>query len=349
MLAFSKPKLSYKQQIEHLKQKGIHFDKMSEKEALHYLQYHNYLFKLISYRKNYPKDVTNSRYLHLDFATLVDLAVIDMYLRSLVLKMSLNIEHFSKVNLLKRITDDNSEDGYSIVKNYLDTLSDSALNHINQELARNAKSPYCHQAYFKYKNCYPIWVFIEIISFGSFISFYKYCIEHLTTKDQDKYINIQNLCRAQKIPLSQSEQAKICRQKLKEDTISKSNFYLFLSIKRLRNAAAHNNCIISDLCNKSEQVYKRADTRMVKSLHHLGFSELTITNKLSNERVAELISCLYAHKCVVTSPGVNKHLAIELHDFTKRLFQHHNYQENNLIESTFHILSVIIDKWFPIV
>lgn len=44
-------KLSYEQQIEHLKKKGIQFNKMSEAEALCYLQQNNYLFKLISYRK----------------------------------------------------------------------------------------------------------------------------------------------------------------------------------------------------------------------------------------------------------------------------------------------------------
>lgn len=41
-----KPKLSYKQQILHLKEKGIQFNIITEDKALHYLQSNNYLFKL---------------------------------------------------------------------------------------------------------------------------------------------------------------------------------------------------------------------------------------------------------------------------------------------------------------
>lgn len=279
----------------------------------------------------------------------MDLAVIDMYLRSLVLKMSLNIEHFAKVKLLERITNDSSEDGYSIVENYLNTLTPPHFNHITQELSRNAKSPYCQQAYLKYKNHFPIWVFIEIISFGNFISFYKYCIEHLTEKDNAKFENVKTLCREKKDFLSKNKDAEICRQLLKEDSFLDKNFYLFLSIKRLRNAAAHNNCIINDLNNKSKLIYKNVDDRIIKDLHSLDFKKNTIRNKLSNERVAEIVSCLYAHKDVVTSSGINRHLAIELHEFTNRLFQHHDYQENELIRSTFEFLTKIIDKWFPVV
>ena len=128
----------------------------------------------------------------------------------------------------------------------------------------------------------------------------------------------------------------------------RSNFYLLLSIKRLRNAAAHNNCIISDLRDKAEQVYGRVDTRLVKQLGDIGLNELTIVNKLSNERIMEIISCLYAHKQIVSSAGVNYHLSIELHEFSSRLFRHHDYAENNLIKSTFEAIILIIDKWFPI-
>ena len=53
-----KPKLSYSQQIDHLKQKGVQFTEMSEDEALHYLQYNNDFFKLKSYRKNFNKDIS---------------------------------------------------------------------------------------------------------------------------------------------------------------------------------------------------------------------------------------------------------------------------------------------------
>lgn len=344
-----KPKLSYPDQIKHLKTKGVTFNEMTEADALHYLEHNSYLFKLSAYRKNYPKDINNKRYLHLDFSMLVDLAVIDMYLRSLMLKMSLNIEHFAKVKLMERITAKDEEDGYSIVSDYLDSLSPSERTFIDGELARNAKSPYCRQAYAKYKGAYPLWVFIEIISFGSFISFYKYCSDHLLNADKDAYRQVKSECRERRSAISQNAAAIQCRQLIKEDKVMRSNFYLLLSIKRLRNAAAHNNCIISDLRDKAEEVYGRVDTRLVKQLGDIGLNELTIVNKLSNERIMEIISCLYAHKQIVSSAGVNYHLSIELHEFSSRLFRHHDYAENNLIKSTFEAIILIIDKWFPIV
>lgn len=343
-----KPKLSYSDQIDHLKEKGVTFNKMSENDALHYLQYNSYLFKLSAYRKNYPKDITNKRYLHLEFATLVDLAVIDMYLRSLMLKMSLNIEHYAKVKLLERTTKKDGEDGYSIVADYLNSLTPEARQYIDHELERNAKSPYCRQAYAKYKDHYPLWVFIEIISFGSFISFYKYCANRLLDADETTYKQVQIECRNNQIPIYKNTKAYQCRLLIREDKIMVSNFYLLLSIKHLRNAAAHNNCIISDLRDKSPIIYHQADIRMVKQLKVIGLSEPTIINKLSNERIMEIISCLYAHKQIVSSPGVNKHLSVELHEFSHRLFQHHDYVENNLMRSTFEVIILIIDKWFPI-
>ena len=41
--------------IEHMKSKGITFNLMSENEATHFIQEHNYYLKVAAYRKNYNK------------------------------------------------------------------------------------------------------------------------------------------------------------------------------------------------------------------------------------------------------------------------------------------------------
>ena len=320
-----KQKLSYKEQIAHLKEKGIHFNIISEEEALHYLKYNTYLFKLSSYRKNYPKDMTGSKYLHLDFATLVDLAVIDMYLRSLVLKLSLNIEHFAKVNLMRKITTDSEEDGYSIVEDYFNTLSDRESSYIKMELERNAKSPYCKQAYQKYKQRLPVWVFIEIISFGSFLSFYKFCAERFRSRAGAHDKKLRKMCNDMT-----------------------NDFYLMLSVKRIRNAAAHNNCIINDL--RTQPSKKAVSFELVRALRNdLGFGQESIQKKISNIRIAQILTCLYMHKKLVSSPTINSHLSEELHNFVSRLFAKSKYDNNLLIKSTFDVLSAVVDKWYPIV
>ena len=78
-----KPFLNVFDQIQQLKEKGITFNLISEKEAETYLYNYNYYFKLTSYRKNYLKyfDGENEgKYIHLDFGYLKDLAVIDNWI-----------------------------------------------------------------------------------------------------------------------------------------------------------------------------------------------------------------------------------------------------------------------------
>ena len=48
-----KPLLRADEQIQHLKDKGITFNCISEEEAKDYLRFNNNLFRISSYRKNY--------------------------------------------------------------------------------------------------------------------------------------------------------------------------------------------------------------------------------------------------------------------------------------------------------
>ena len=98
-----KPILSYDDQIEHLKAKGVMFNKeFSENKAKEYLQSHNNLFRLLSYREDFKDN--QDKYKGLDFSNLVDLSRIDVKLRRIILCMSLDIEHYSKLQLLDFIT-----------------------------------------------------------------------------------------------------------------------------------------------------------------------------------------------------------------------------------------------------
>ena len=99
----NKLKLSYEGQINHLKSKGILFNKVSETKALEYLKLNNNFFKLKSYRKNFNKNKSKDQYVHLEFAYLSDLSIIDTRLRMIILEMALNIEHFTKVDLIRKI------------------------------------------------------------------------------------------------------------------------------------------------------------------------------------------------------------------------------------------------------
>lgn len=160
-----KGKLRHNQMIQQLEDKGIVFEKISKKDAEEYLIDKNYYYKLTSYRKNYEK--VDGQYQNLDFAHLVDLSSIDMRLRYHILKMALDIEHSIKTKLLKSITDNRNEDGYSIVSEF--RIFDK--RNYDRTIKVFSMSEYLSDMYQKRKNKIPAWVFIEIMSFGTLSKF----------------------------------------------------------------------------------------------------------------------------------------------------------------------------------
>ena len=114
-----KKKLTIDEQIEDLKKKGVTFEIMCEEDAKKFLRYNNYYFKLKSYAKNYPINPKNGKYVNLEFAYLVELSKLDMYLRKIILGMCLDVEHILKTRMLYDVSQNEKEDGYNIVKKYL--------------------------------------------------------------------------------------------------------------------------------------------------------------------------------------------------------------------------------------
>ena len=223
-----KPVLSSAQLIQKMKdEKGITFCIVSEKEAEEYLFNINNFLRTASYRKNYQKYQKGSnegKYINLDFAYLKELSTIDMHFRMEIIHLCIDIEHDLKVKILQEVEKSNI-DGYSVVREFL------AKNEgIVKKIAANCSSPFtCNliQKYFtieeeiepirnkkvniisKYDDC-PIWVFLELITFGDLIYFYIF----------------------------------FCEQMEIRPIISKSLLHL---VKNLRNGCAHNNCILANL------------------------------------------------------------------------------------------------------
>lgn len=122
-----KPKLTVDEQIERLKSKSVTFNLCVEEDARETLRDKTYYFKLAAYRVLFDKRVGGERdgeYVGLDFGHLRDLAAIDHMLRYTLLPMTLDVEHFAKVKLMREITEREDEDGYSIVADYQESLSE---------------------------------------------------------------------------------------------------------------------------------------------------------------------------------------------------------------------------------
>lgn len=315
MSIINKPKLIAEDQVIHLAQKGVKFSTISQKDALEYLIINSNYFKLTSYRKNFEKHITGpdaGKYLDLEFALLKDLAIIDMRLRYTLIHMALDIEHFSKVQLLRKIELALNEDGYSLVTDFIASLEARQKSYLESEISRNKKSPYCRAIISKYDGSYPIWAFVEIIPFGRLLSLYLFCADRF----DDKSLRDQH--------------------------------YLLLGVVQLRNAVAHNNCIINDLSpNTTEHDTRNAVNIALGEIK--GISKTTRQRKMSNVRVQQIVTLLFVHKVLVTSEGVHKNRAESLHRLTERMFKNLDTYHNDRITTTFVFLKNIIDSWFPVI
>lgn len=303
-----KPKLSYSEQVSHLVDKGIKFELMDKDTATNYLAKNNNFFKLMSYRKNYPKNIKTGKYIHMDFGHMVDLARIDTRLRVILIEMCLNIEHFSKVELIDKVTNADTEDGYSIVSDYFDSLDTIELSMLNKELTKSSISIYTKDLYDKYKQDLPIWAFLEMISFGTFIRFYSFCADRFDSKDM------------------------------------RNNRYLLMSIKKLRNAAAHNNCLINDLVSEDNSI--RSNYKVSQAVANIGIKAKQRRKRMSSARVALIVTCLYMHKQCVPSAGTHQLVSEKLRTLGERFFREYTYEDNPVIQSTFNFFKKIIDNWY---
>ncbi|MBB1068700.1 Abi family protein [Limosilactobacillus sp. RRLNB_1_1] len=162
----SKPMMNSSQLVKHMQEKGIKFEIASPKDARYMLDNTNYYFKLASYRVNFPKD-SKGRYINLDFAYLTDLASIDMQLRDYLLDLSLDIEHGIKVILLHQIVNDPKEDGYTIVREFKDKFP----KYYDRAFDAFKNNRYEKDMFHKYHEVIPVWVFMEIITFGTLLRF----------------------------------------------------------------------------------------------------------------------------------------------------------------------------------
>lgn len=323
-----KPMLCVEDLIEHSKSKGIVFNIISESDAEKYLDKNNNYFKLTSYRKNYAKITSGSnqgKYAHLDFAHLIELARLDVEIRHLLLKMCLDIEHFLKVSLIKAVEDNfragTGEDGYRIV---VDFLTDTGTpdfgeranavsrraNAISRKIRQNQKNPYCKGLMDKYHAEMPIWAFVEVISFGDLKELIQYYSE---TTGWSAPVDLQSLDR----------------------------------VRQIRNAAAHNNCIVNDLTPSSTSI--KTPLFITRFVSSAGIGQNMRAKKLSNERVNQIVHLLYVYDCVVTSENTRRTRLAELDDlFHKRMVTHADYfKSNQLLTSTYEFFLKLVEKMNP--
>lgn len=320
-----KPMLHINEMVDHLKLKNIKFERISEKDAENYLKNNNNYYNLTSYKNNFEKYFVNGifidKYIDLDFSYLKDLSIIDHRLRLILFKMIIDIEHYLKIKILNTIESIDEEDGYRIVNRYLeqDFYNVKFPKKVHNSIFKKVGSEYYQKIFSKYDldkdkklENIPIWEFLEIITFGELVNFYDFYTNEYKLKDENKDV------------------------------------YILRDIVKLRNAVAHNNCILSEL-NMKKNKYSPS-YKIIQFLNNCDIGKDTRSKKLSNSRIRQITYTLYMFNEIVTSDGIKNNVKKDINElFFDRIIKHKEYYNNNeLSKSIYCYFKKIIENNYMI-
>lgn len=115
-------------------------------------------------------------------------------------------------------------------------------------------------------------------------------------------------------------------------------------VRQIRNAAAHNNCIINDL-NSSEES-NRTPKFITEFVSSAGISKGMRKNKLSNRRINQIVHLFYVYDNVVLSENTrNTRMSEVRHLFEVRMLEKAEYfQRNTLLTSTYEFFNKLISS-----
>lgn len=306
--------LTTDQLITHMKSKGITFNIISESDAKVFLQENNYYMKLASYRENYSKYSVGKKagqYINLDFAYLKELSTFDMHLRYLIIQMCLDLEHALKVSLLTHVEKNPKEDGYELIRKfigYTNNKGQAQNEYILKKIRGHKSSDYCRDLIEKYYPYFPVWVFVELISFGDLtylVSFYD---------------------------------------ELYSDPIANNKF--MNTVRDIRNAAAHSNCLINKLFEPlaSGQQIDSIISTYIKTIPNI--SSTARAKNLNYRVVYNFIILLYVYDRIVPDGIAKQRRHNELKElFNVRMVTHADYfQSNNKLTGVYTFVKKVVDS-----
>lgn len=156
----------------------------------------------------------------------------------------------------------------------------------------------------------PIWEFLEVITFGELVNFYEFFSKEYKLAEESK------------------------------------NVFILREIVKLRNAVAHNYCVLCELDKKDNQY--SPDYKVVNYLNFCGIKKEMRTNKLKNSRIRQITYTLYMFNKIVTSNGVKENVTNDIKDlFYGRINYHSEYYTNNeLLKSIYEYFDKIIKCYY---
>lgn len=296
--------LTAEELISHMEQKGITFNRVSKDEAQSFLEHNNYYMKLASYRTNYKKYTSGPK--------IGKYIGLDFSCLQELSKLDMHIRYIAFQMAL-------DVEHYSKVR-----LLNAIENNPNEDgykiiqkfiakdrnfgtlktIQSHKASIYCKDLIDKYYPYFPAWVFVELIPFGELAYLCEFYNEIYNTEIVDRV--------------------------------------LLNSVRDIRNACAHSNCLINNLlpgnCKPHQDVVDR-----IKKIPSIG--ENARDKKLSNKCIYDMVCLFYAYDEIVESKNAKEKRYQELEDlFEKRMVQHKDwFASNNTITSSYAFIKNVLD------
>lgn len=310
-----KPLLTVEEQIEHLKSKGVTFELCSEEDAAEYLSERTYFFKIAAYRTLFEKRVGGPRdgqYANLDFGHLKALASLDRDLRYALLPLTLDVEHAARTKLMRAATERGDEDGYALSHDYMAGLNHNERRRREGEINMMGNDLFCGDLVRKYGGSpadMPIWVLMELFSFGSFIDLYLFCAERWGDREMVH------------------------------------EHYMLRQAKSVRNACAHSSDVLNGIAVVDARI--GADAAVMRALAEAGLSHRVRTAKMKNPRIRQITTLMYLHTQLVPEGSGKNSASSNLADLEEKLLEMSNLAPtNDAIQSAMAFLAKLIDSWF---
>ncbi len=265
-----------------------------------------------AYRTLFPRRVGGAHdgeYANLDFGDLVDLERLDRELRAVLLPLALDAEHLAKARVLDEVARRPSEDGHSIVRDYMASLSPAERSRRESEMARLGRDEYSGDLQRHYAAEMPVWVLLELSSFGTVADVYRFCANRWDD-----------------------------RPMLREH-------YLLRSAKGVRNACAHSSAMINGLGAASHAARPAPDDLTV-ALRDAGFSKRSRSSRMRNPRLQQIASLLLLHRRLAEGTALAGEASAELRALADDIRAVLSVTRPDAAEASMEFLADLVDRWF---
>lgn len=362
-------------QVSYLRdEKNVSFRLMNEEDAAAFLEERSFFFKLKAFAKDFEKYACKpgekGRYVNLDFGHLVELSKLDKALRSLVLDLALDIEHYLKVRINAAAMHAGA-DPFEVVGTFLESSAASVVSeqtkaldrgvgagavrlaastlggcnlesrpaivsaaneatatlsevtkgrdprHVEHAITGMAGSPYSGALVRKYADGpIPLWILLELVSFGPLTRLYRHCFGKAGAIDDSKEREMFSAYRG-----------------------------LLKCTQQLRNAAAHNDCLLNGLASHEKK--SGAYPKIRKALAEGYGMDPDVVAQVGSVRVAmDLAAVLICYDAYVPRGGSRSRAGLALSAARDRFAEHAPwFDKTYAVKSFFDYADTLFDTF----